>query len=117
MKHENGEGETERHDIHTANTLSHACSCLYVTQGKSAKKMCVRHRMCAQLLCSQAHAPRGVVLSDESVPTLNVEGLRERYYRSMAEKNKELPGIAEKVLKSTKLEVDEKGLRLLIKTR
>ena len=46
MKHENGEGEMEKYDMRTANTLSHACSCLYVTQGKSAKKMCVRHRVC-----------------------------------------------------------------------
>ena len=36
MKHENGEGEMERYDMRTANTLSHACSCLFVTQGKSA---------------------------------------------------------------------------------
>ena len=50
MKHENGEGEMERYDIHTANTLSHACTrCLYVTQGKSAKNMCVRHGVCVQL--------------------------------------------------------------------
>ena len=46
MKHESGEGEMERYDMRTANTLSHACSCLYVTQGKSAKKMCVRHGVC-----------------------------------------------------------------------
>ena len=45
-KHENGEGEMERYDMRIANTLSHACSCLYVTQGKSAKKMCVRHGVC-----------------------------------------------------------------------
>ena len=45
-KHENGEGEMERYDMRTANTLSHACSCLYVTQRKSAKKMCVRHGVC-----------------------------------------------------------------------
>ena len=31
----------------TASTLSHACTrCLYVTQGKCAKKMCVRHGVC-----------------------------------------------------------------------
>ena len=31
MKQENGEGETERYDMITANTLSHACTrCLYV---------------------------------------------------------------------------------------
>ena len=31
MKHENGEGEMERYDMRTANTLSHACTrCLYV---------------------------------------------------------------------------------------
>ena len=46
MKHENGEGELERYDMRTANTLSHACSCLYVTQGKSAEKRCVRHGVC-----------------------------------------------------------------------
>ena len=33
MKHENGEGEMERHDMRTANTLSHACTrCPYATQ-------------------------------------------------------------------------------------
>ena len=38
MKHKNGEGEMERYDMHTANTLSHACSCLYVTQRKVQRK-------------------------------------------------------------------------------
>ena len=47
MKHENGEGETERYDLRTANTLSHACTrCLYVTQTNCVRKMCVRHGMC-----------------------------------------------------------------------
>ena len=54
MKHENGEGEMERYDTHTANTLSHACSCLYVTQGKCAKIMCVRHGVC---VLSPSHTP------------------------------------------------------------
>ena len=38
MKHENGKGEMDRYDMRTANTLSHACSCLYVTQGKKCKE-------------------------------------------------------------------------------
>ena len=49
MKHENGEGEMERYDMRTANTLSHACTrCLYSTQRKCVRKMCVRHGMCVQ---------------------------------------------------------------------
>ena len=32
----------ERYDMHTANTVSHARSFLYVTKGKSVKKMCTR---------------------------------------------------------------------------
>ena len=47
MKHENGEGEMERHDMRTATTLSHACTrYLYATQGKCVRKMCVRHGVC-----------------------------------------------------------------------
>ena len=47
MKHENGEGEMERYDMRTANTLSHACTrCL--TQGTCVRKMCVRHGVCVQ---------------------------------------------------------------------
>ena len=47
MKHENGEGEMERYDMRTANTLSHACTrSLYATQGKCVRKMCVRHGVC-----------------------------------------------------------------------
>ena len=39
MKHEKGEGEMERYDMRTANTLSHACArCLYATQGKRVRK-------------------------------------------------------------------------------
>ena len=38
MKHENGEGEMGRYDMRTANTLSHACSCLYVMQRKMQRK-------------------------------------------------------------------------------
>ena len=37
----------ERCDMRTANTLSHACTrCLYATQGKGVRKMCVRHGVC-----------------------------------------------------------------------
>ena len=47
MKHENGEGEMERCDMRTANTLSHACTrCLHATQGKCVRTMCVRHGVC-----------------------------------------------------------------------
>ena len=47
MKHESGEGGMDISYIHTANTLSHACTrCLYVTQRKFAKKICVRHGVC-----------------------------------------------------------------------
>ena len=44
MKHDNREGEVERCDMRTANTSSHARTrCLYATQGKCVRKMCVRH--------------------------------------------------------------------------
>ena len=38
VKHEKGVGEMVRYDMRTANTLSHACSCLCVTQGKKCKE-------------------------------------------------------------------------------
>ena len=48
MKHENGEGEMERYDVRTANTLSHACTrCLYATQGKCVRK-CACDTECAR---------------------------------------------------------------------
>ena len=48
-KLEKGEGEIERYDMRTANTLSHACTrSLYATQGKCVRKMCVRHGVCVQ---------------------------------------------------------------------
>ena len=51
MKHESGEGGMDISYIHTANTLSHACTrCLYVTQGTCAKKICVRHGVCVHTL-------------------------------------------------------------------
>ena len=50
MKHENGEGDMERYDIHTANTLSHARSCLYVTQGKVQRK-CACDTECVYKRC------------------------------------------------------------------
>ena len=50
MKHENGEGEMKRCDMRTANTLSHACArCLYATQRKCVRKMCVWHGVCTPL--------------------------------------------------------------------
>ena len=40
----------ERYDMRTANALSHACTrCLYATQGKCVRKMCVRRGVCVQL--------------------------------------------------------------------
>ena len=49
MKHEDREGETERYDMRTADTLSHACTrCLYVTRRNCVRKMCVRHGVCVQ---------------------------------------------------------------------
>ena len=66
MKHENGEGEMERDGIHTANTLSHACSCLYVTQGTSAKKMCVRHGVCVHFPVAHTVVARTWVRNLES---------------------------------------------------
>ena len=37
----------ERFDMRTVHTLSHACTrCLYVTQRKCVRKMCVRHEVC-----------------------------------------------------------------------
>ena len=41
-KHGKGDGEMVRYAMRTANTLSHT-RCLYVTQGKCVRKMCVRH--------------------------------------------------------------------------
>ena len=39
MKRENGEGEMERCDMRTANTLSHACTrCRHAAQGKMCQK-------------------------------------------------------------------------------
>ena len=49
MKHEHGEGEMERYDMHTANTSSRACArCLKATQRNCVRKICVRHGVRAQ---------------------------------------------------------------------
>ena len=47
MKRENGEGEMERDDMRTANTLSHASTrCLYVTQRNCQKNVRAKRSVC-----------------------------------------------------------------------
>ena len=47
MKHGKGEGEMERFDMRTANTLSHACTrCLHATQGKCQKNVRATRSVC-----------------------------------------------------------------------
>ena len=46
MKHDNAEGEMERYDMRTAITLSHACWCLHVTQGKCKENVRATRSVC-----------------------------------------------------------------------
>ena len=49
MKHEKREGEMERHDTRTANTLSHACMrCLYT----NARKKCQKNVRATRSVCT-----------------------------------------------------------------
>ena len=49
MQHENGEGEMERCDMRTANTLSH---CVYAMSVRHARKMCQKNVRATRSVCT-----------------------------------------------------------------
>ena len=53
MKHENGEGEMERYDMRTANTLSHACTRY---QYVHARKLCQKNVRATRSVCTPSVA-------------------------------------------------------------
>ena len=83
MKYENGEGEVERYDMRTANTLSQACArCLHATQRYCVRQMCVPHGVCVhirQLLwcspCRSSSASSLGVLLAKAFASLAIRGV------------------------------------------
>ena len=71
-KHEHKQGEMERYDMRTANTLSHACTqCLYATQRKCVRQMCVRHGVSVLLPSHTQQFPlRGCEILRQKIPRL-----------------------------------------------